>query len=486
MSNFGHKAVLVLCTFITLQLGDWTRVHSYVLPEPTFQVLSPRGVRVSIPDAPGLQLFTFHGEINKPISASGHGEIAGEVYRANNGRWSYENKHINLRRGDVINYWIYAQTDGLPHRKTGYWTVSSGLDNLISTPSTPQGTLVLEENFDSLNTSLWSRDIKMPLSPDYEFCIYHNHNHEHLVQVQEGRLRIKPLILEDYYGENATFFGRIQLGGCTSTLPAECGRQALSYNILPPVLSARLTTKNHFTLRYGKIEIRAKFPKGDWLYPEMWLEPKYNSYGLGYSSGRVLLGLTRGNDNLVDTGSGTIYDSRKLDFGVRFGESMNVRERIVSKIRETGSKWNEEFHVYTTVWTADGFTFLVDGEEVGSINPEPNGWMPDNSAFLGKKSAPFDQEFYITLGVGAGGVRDFPDNTRSSGFDKPWKNVGAKAMLMFWQAKNQWLPSWRQDSGLESSTKNSDLCCNVFPALRTSAPVFSSMRNCRDSAHLLQ
>lgn len=39
------------------------------------------------------------------------------------------------------------------------------------------------------------------------------------------------------------------------------------------------------------------------------------------------------------------------------------------------------------------------------------------------------QQFYITLGVGVGGVSEFPDHMRSGesqGYDKPWRNVAAK------------------------------------------------------------
>lgn len=47
----------------------------------------------------------------------------------------------------------------------------------------------------------------------------------------------------------------------------ECGYTAKSYSILPPVQSARLTTQNSFAFRYGKVEIVAKLPLGDWLVP---------------------------------------------------------------------------------------------------------------------------------------------------------------------------------------------------------------------------
>ncbi|XP_076673603.1 beta-1,3-glucan-binding protein isoform X2 [Andrena cerasifolii] len=308
--------------------------------------------------------------------------------------------------------------------------------------------LVFNETFDSLEQSTWGRVIKIPLGPDYEFCVYHNGNHRELVEIINGVLRMKPLILEDYYGESATAFGNMKLAGCTSNVAAECKRNATSFNILPPVISARLTTKESFNFRYGKIEIRAKFPEGDWLYPEMWLEPNYHSYGAGYSSGRVLLGLARGNDNLINSTSREIFDSRKLEFGFRIGAAGNVENYVVSKIKENGPKWTKDFHVYTTIWSRDGFQFLVDDEEVGKLVPDGDGWM-NNSQF--DKMAPFDQEFYITIGIGVGGIRIFPDGTNSAETSKPWRNLGAKAMLQFWHAKDQWLPSWKRQNGRKTA-----------------------------------
>ncbi|XP_072761310.1 beta-1,3-glucan-binding protein [Anoplolepis gracilipes] len=438
-------------------------VFPYVLPDPTIEVLKPQGLRVSIPDARGLRLFGFHSNVNEAIGANEYGKVAGNVYLATNGRWIFEDPEVTIKNGDILYYWTYAQVDGTHHKNNVQtWTYSSTENQRNGSGSASQettwsttskyeipsrGRLLLEDNFNSFNASLWKREIKMSLTPDYEFCVYHNENHQQLVQIDDGQLLIKPVILEDLYGENATAFGRIQLNRCTSTIPDECSRRALSYSILPPVISARLTTKERFVLRYGRIEIRARFPQGDWLYPEMWLEPKYSTYGANYASGRVLLGMSRGNENLVNaTDVSKIYDTRRLDFGVRVGMSpTNVQEILVSKLHEFGPRWTQDFHVYTTIWTSDGFTFLVDGEEIGQVRPDEEGWMSGPNA--DRKNAPFDQEFYITLGVGAGGVRVFPDNTISSGLPKPWRNQEAKAMLKFWNKRNEWLPSWRRNNG---------------------------------------
>jgi len=40
---------------------------------------------------------------------------------------------------------------------------------------------------------------------------------------------------------------------------------AVSFNIIPPVVSARLTTKNNFLFHFGQVEVIAKLPIGDWI-----------------------------------------------------------------------------------------------------------------------------------------------------------------------------------------------------------------------------
>lgn len=378
-----------------------------------------------------MKFFAFQGNVNKKLKLNQLGEISGEVYKKENEKWIIENRDINIVSGDIIYYWIYIQVNETMHiggEQT--WTVANKFANLL-----------FHETFDSLKDSVWNHEVKIPLTPDYEFCVYHNDQHSS-IYVENGFLKIKPLILENLYGDNATTYGKLILSGCTSKISSECERKGKSFHILPPILSGRLNTKNTFSFQYGKIEIRARFPKGDWLYPEMWLQPKYDYYGPNYSSGCVILGLSRGNENLIST-DGKIYDSRTLDFGLRVGTTKNLTNHIVSQTLENGPRWTKDFHTYTTIWDSNGFQFFVDGKEFGKLTPQENGWMYGNNF---NKMAPFDQEFYITLGVGVGGIRVFPDGTTSSGNVKPWKNVGAKAMLQFWHAKDQWLSSWRTNN----------------------------------------
>jgi beta-glucanase (GH16 family) len=45
---------------------------------------------------------------------------------------------------------------------------------------------------------------------------------------------------------------------------------ATTGQIINPVRSARLTTAGKKTIKYGRVEVVAKLPRGDWLWPAIW------------------------------------------------------------------------------------------------------------------------------------------------------------------------------------------------------------------------
>ena len=55
-------------------------------------------------------------------------------------------------------------------------------------------------------------------------------------------------------------------GYCTQSDNWGCAREG-KHGILPPVMSGRIRTKGKFSFRYGRMEIEAKMPVGDWLWP---------------------------------------------------------------------------------------------------------------------------------------------------------------------------------------------------------------------------
>ena len=60
-------------------------------------------------------------------------------------------------------------------------------------------------------------------------------------------------------------------------------------------MSAPLTTKNSHHITYGKVEIRAKLPEGDWLWPALWMLPVDEAYGPWPMSGEIDIMESRGN-----------------------------------------------------------------------------------------------------------------------------------------------------------------------------------------------
>jgi hypothetical protein len=43
--------------------------------------------------------------------------------------------------------------------------------------------------------------------------------------------------------------------------------------ILPPVMTARVSTRRSASIKLGRVEIRAKLPTGDWVWPALWMLP---------------------------------------------------------------------------------------------------------------------------------------------------------------------------------------------------------------------
>lgn len=89
--------------------------------------------------------------------------------------------------------------------------------------------------------------------------------------IKDGTLYLTPTLTSDYLGEAAILDGyTLDLtadGSCTGTTASDCivTSNSTDGTILPPVQSVRLISKGKFSTRYGKIEVVAKTPRGDWL-----------------------------------------------------------------------------------------------------------------------------------------------------------------------------------------------------------------------------
>uniref|UniRef100_A0A1B6C2X4 GH16 domain-containing protein n=1 Tax=Clastoptera arizonana TaxID=38151 RepID=A0A1B6C2X4_9HEMI len=299
-------------------------------------------------------------------------------------------------------------------------------------------------------SSKWHREVKFPDDDEYEFVTYNSD--EEQLYVNNSKLIIKPTLLPD----DIVVRGDLKLKGCTEAPGTQhCERKAISYLIIPPVKSASVSTKNSLNFKYGIVNIRAKVPAGDWIVPQFYLKPRYYSYGPLYKSGIIRIGTVKGNQNLVCNNQS--YGINYVENGVLLGDGMSVK----AKTMKTFSKkpWNTQFHNYTLYWSPDEIKFSIDNLQVTKLYPDEHpvlsesvGFSPEQSEIWkqGSRIAPFDKEFYLSIGVSVGGMREFDDNCISGETYKPWKNTEVKALFKFWQNRMEWnKKTWGEKSVLE-------------------------------------
>ncbi|KAJ7077220.1 glycoside hydrolase family 16 protein [Mycena epipterygia] len=246
---------------------------------------------------------------------------------------------------------------------------------------------------------------------------------------------------------------------------AACSRTTNSTagSIINPVQSARVTTLiSAGALRYGRIEVRAKMPTGDWLWPAIWMLPVSNAYGPWPRSGEIDIVESRGNA-IKYTNRGSNYVQGALNWGPT--PALNGVGHSYSWWTERRKSFTSGFHTYVLEWTDEWLRISVDtrlhtlldikfnepfwkrGEfpqtvvgSDGHLEPLLNPWA--NATGASANAAPFDQDFYLIMNVAVGGTNGwFPDGQG----DKPWLNAAGNPPVDFINGKGQWLPTWPEN-----------------------------------------
>lgn len=118
------------------------------------------------------------------------------------------------------------------------------------------------------------------------------------VFIQDGKLVIKPTLQDAALIESNTVINLTADGTCSSTRLANCVTQTnlTAGTIVQPVKSGRINTKKGATIKYGRVEVTATFPSGDWLWPAIWMLPVNDTYGPWPKSGEIDIAESRGNN----------------------------------------------------------------------------------------------------------------------------------------------------------------------------------------------
>lgn len=330
---------------------------------------------------------------------------------------------------------------------------------LLSTTAVLAEKLIFEDNFDTLNFKTWEHELTMSGGGNWEFEWYVNNRSNSYVR--DGILYLRPTLTEDAIGENTLRTGTVDIWGgapadlCTGNNFYGCSRSAAaSGNVINPVRSARLRTAKSFAFKYGRIEIKAKLPVGDWLWPAIWLLPVHNEYGQWPASGEIDIMESRGNGLNYGGEGGHDHFGSTLHWGPNYDQNRFERtHKIYAHTESLGAK----FHTYGLYWDEKGlYTYFDDpSQKVLEVDftqqsfwdrgtfPASfhNPWVGENNA------APFNREFFIIMNLAVGGSGNyFPDGQGG----KPWSNMDPHCPNAFYNSKGQWWPTWKgEDAALQ-------------------------------------
>lgn len=221
-----------------------------------------------------------------------------------------------------------------------------------------------------------------------------------------------------------------------------------------PVRSARIHTKNSGSIRYGRVEVRAKLPEGKWLWPAIWMLPVNSTYGDWPRSGEIDIMESRGNGYWHKQGGNDIMSSA-LHWGPDWAN--NAWWKTNNKHRALHTTYSKGFHTFGLEWSENYLFTYVDSRLLQVLYvPFPKEGLYKSGGFpltnykgvriidpwsqTGKRSTPFDQDFYLIMNVAVGGTNGWFEN----GVDgKPWVDGSQSERKDFWDAREDWYPTWK-------------------------------------------
>ena len=162
-----------------------------------------------------------------------------------------------------------------------------------------------------------------------------------------------------------------------------------------PYTSAKILTRGKKTFKFGRIDIRAKLPKGKGIWPAFWLLPQNNVYGGWPKSGEIDM------MEMIGHQPATTYGT--LHFGPGPGST-----QLGGNFTLPAGIFNDQFHVFSTIWKQDQIQWLVDG----------NVYSTHTSAEFGGNTYPFNEDFFLIFNMAVGG--NWPGNPDATTYFPQW------------------------------------------------------------------
>ncbi|MCA9059637.1 MAG: glycoside hydrolase family 16 protein [Planctomycetaceae bacterium] len=214
--------------------------------------------------------------------------------------------------------------------------------------------LVWSDEFDGpqLNFSQWETEVNAFGGGNHELQIYTDR--EENVRIENGRLILEAR--RDHHGIAGT---------------------------VREFSSGRIRSKHRGDWKYGRMEVRARLPHGQGLWPAIWMLPTEEKYDGWASSGEIDIMEFKGQE--PDTVWGTLH----------FGKSWPDNEHQGTTWKLPRGTFSDDFHTFALEWKAGEMKWFVDD----TLYQTQTKWNSAGGPF----PAPFDQKFHLILNLAVGG-----------------------------------------------------------------------------------
>lgn len=147
-----------------------------------------------------------------------------------------------------------------------------------------------------------------------------------------------------------------------------------------PYSSTRIITKDKQEFRYGRIDIRAKLPKGQGLWPAIWMLGANIDEVSWPACGEIDIMELVGHD--PKKSHGTAHWGRAGEGSQLKGNSYRLNE-----------DFSDRFHVFTLLWKNNSIQWYVDETLFHALSPD------DTPGY----EYPFNKDFFFIMNVAVGG-----------------------------------------------------------------------------------
>lgn len=152
--------------------------------------------------------------------------------------------------------------------------------------------------------------------------------------------------------------------------------------------STKLWTKGMYNLTYGKVEFRAKLPKGQGTWAACWM---------------------LGNGTWPNCGEIDVLETKSEASKTVIPQSIH-NKKFNGMPTSSGNKYKDTtvatatsaYHTYGIIWNAKEVTFTIDGKVTWSYNP--SRYVATGNAWANSSIWPFNKPFYLIINCAIGGT----------------------------------------------------------------------------------